>query len=66
MPKTSEVLDALVKLAQLFNTFKPILDGALDNEANRVGLSREERKALFDRINTETDAITTADMGEGE
>lgn len=64
--QTNDTLEALVKALQLINAMKPILDAALANEADRQGLSREARKALFDRINNETDAITREDMREGE
>ena len=63
---TSSILEALVKALQLINAAKPILDDALNNEAERLGLSREERHALTKRLTAETDAITKADMGEGE
>jgi len=61
---TNSTLEALVKALQLIAALKPILNNLLDNEADRTGLSREAKKALFDRINDETDAITTEDMSE--
>lgn len=63
-PRTSPVLDAILQGMQIWNTFKPILDGAFKNEADRLGLSRSERKALTDRLTTETDQITDEDMGD--
>lgn len=63
-PRTSPVLDAILQGLQIFNSLKPILDGAFENEANRLGLSREQRKALTDRLTTETDQITREDMGD--
>lgn len=62
----NDTLEMLVKALQLLNALKPILDTALTNEAERQGLSREQRKALFDRINGETAAITTEDMSDRE
>jgi hypothetical protein len=63
MPGTSPALEALVKALELFNAVKPVLDTALQNEAERVGLTREERHALTKRLTGETDAITKEDMG---
>lgn len=62
--KTSGVLEALIKALELLNAAKPILDSALNTEAERLGLSREERHNLFKRLTTETDTITREDMGE--
>lgn len=62
----NDTLEMLVKALQLLNALKPILDTALTNEAERQGLNREQRKALFDRINDETAAITTEDMSDRE
>ena len=60
----NDTLEALVKVLRLINALKPILDSALDNEANRLGLTREERHALTKRLTAETDAITTEDMSD--
>jgi hypothetical protein len=62
---TSNTLEDLVKALRLLTVFRTILSSLLANEAERAGLSREAKKALFDRINDETDAITKEDMGEG-
>lgn len=64
MANTNSVLEALVKALQLLNAAKPILDQALTNEMDRVGLSREERHALTKRLTAETAAITAADQGD--
>jgi hypothetical protein len=58
------VLEALIKALELINATKPILDAALNNEAERVGLSRAERHALTKRLTAETDAITSEDESD--
>jgi len=66
MPTTSPTLEALIRALELLNSVKPILDGALNNEAERVGLTREERHALTKRLTGETDSITKEDMSDQE
>jgi hypothetical protein len=61
-PRTSSTLEAILKGLQIFNSLKPVLDQAFENEANRLGLTRDERKALSDRLFDETDKITDEDM----
>lgn len=66
MPETNATLEALIKALELLNAVKPILDGALNNEAERAGLSREERHALTKRLTAETDALTKEDISDTE
>jgi len=60
----NSTLEALVKALQLIAALRPILTSAIETEAERQGLSREEKQKLFKRLTTETDAITTEDMGD--
>lgn len=64
MPGTNATLEALIKALELVNAVKPILDGALNNEAARMGLSRDELHALTKKITGETDAITKEDISD--
>jgi len=59
-------LAALIKALQLITVLRPVLTAAIDNEAERQGLSRDELHALTKRLTAETAAIATADMGEEE
>lgn len=60
----NETLEALIKALALINSLKPILDTALNNEAERAGLSREQLKALTKRLTSETDSITDEDASD--
>lgn len=60
----NKTLEALIKALALINSLKPILDTALNNEAERAGLSREQLKALTKRLTSETDTITDEDMSD--
>lgn len=63
-PPTSNTLDMILKAMMIFNTMKPVLDEALFNEAERLGLTREQRHALTKRLNNETKLITAEDASD--
>lgn len=56
-PQNSETLSGIIKAFQLINGILPILNGLFENEAERLGLTREQRYELRKSISAETRSI---------
>lgn len=59
-------LEDLIKLLALLNGLRPIIEGAIQNEAALQGISREDLKALSDKLTGETAVITGEDASDLE
>jgi hypothetical protein len=57
-------LEDLIKLLALLNGMRPIIEGAINNEAAARGLSRADLNALTKKLTSETADITTEDMSD--
>lgn len=55
---------ALIRALELINAIRPIIDGIIENEQARTGLTRDQLHELSKKLTAETDAITDEDASD--